>query len=154
LNQVVLIGNLTKDPDVRYSTGQNQTAICRFTVAVNDKKKNPQTGQWEDNASFIPVVVFGKQAENCGKYLAKGSKAAVSGRIQTGSYTNKEGQKVYTTDVIANGVEFLMQKNENGSGQNSFTPASPDAFSQPQQQSLDTPPGFESVANDVPWMEG
>ena len=107
MNSVILIGNLTRDPELRYSTGMNQTAICRFTVAVNDRRRNPQTQEWEDNPSFIPVVVFGKQAENCDRYLAKGRKVAVNGKIQTGSYTNKEGNKVYTTEVIANNVEFL-----------------------------------------------
>lgn len=109
MNQVMLIGNLTKDPEVRYSTGQNQTAICRFTVAVNDRKRN-QNGEWEDNPSFIPIVVFGKKAENYDKYIGKGSKVAVNGKIETGSYVNKDGQKVYTTDVIANEVEFLSRK--------------------------------------------
>ena len=109
MNQVMLIGNLTKDPEVRYSTGQNQTAICRFTVAVNDRRKN-QNGEWEDNPSFIPIVVFGKKAENCDKYLGKGSKVGITGKIETGSYVNKDGQTIYTTDVIANEVEFLTKK--------------------------------------------
>lgn len=112
MNKVVIIGNLTKDPEVRYTTGENPMAVCRFTVAVNDKKKNPQTNVWEDTPSFIPVTVFGKQGDNCGKFLVKGSKAAVEGRIQTGSYTNKEGQKVYTTEVVANNVEFLSSRSE------------------------------------------
>ena len=116
MNSVILIGNLARDPELRYSTGMNQTAICRFTVAVNDRRRNQQTGEWEDNASFIPIVVFGKQAENCDRYLAKGRKVAVSGRIQTGSYTNKEGNKVYTTEVIANNVEFLGGGSGEGRG--------------------------------------
>lgn len=116
MNSVILIGNLTRDPEMRYSTGMNQTAICRFTVAVNDRRRNPQTQEWEDNPSFIPVVVFGKQAENCDRYLAKGRKVAVNGKIQTGSYTNKEGNKVYTTEVIANNVEFLSPRSEGGQG--------------------------------------
>ena len=111
MNQVNLIGNLTRDPETRYSTGQNQTAVCRFTIAVNDRRRN-QNGEWEDNPSFIPIVVFGKKAENCDKYLVKGSKVAVNGKIQTGSYTNKEGQKVYTTEVIASEVEFLIRQTE------------------------------------------
>ena len=119
MNSVVLIGNLARDPELRYSTGMNQTAICRFTIAVNDRRRNQQTGEWEDNASFIPIVVFGKQAENCDKYLSKGRKAAVSGRIQTGSYVNKDGNKVYTTEVIANNVEFLGGGNPS-SGQGGF----------------------------------
>lgn len=111
MNQVILIGNLTKDPETRYSTGQNQTAICRFTVAVNERRKNAD-GQWEDVPSFIPVTVFGKRGENCDRYLSKGSKVAVNGRIQTGSYTNKDGDKVYTTEVVANDVEFLTKREE------------------------------------------
>ncbi len=116
MNSVILIGNLTRDPELRYATGGSQTAVCRFTVAVNERRRNPQTQEWEDNPSFIPVVVFGKQAENCDRYLAKGRKVAVQGRIQTGSYTNKEGNKVYTTDVIASNVEFLSPRSEGGQG--------------------------------------
>ena len=112
MNQVILIGNLTRDPEVRYTTGGSQMAVCRFTVAVNERRRNA-AGEWEDSPSFIPIVVFGKQAENCEKYLAKGRKVAISGRIQTGSYTNKEGNKVYTTDVIANNVEFLSTRGDN-----------------------------------------
>ena len=112
MNKVVIIGNLTKDPETLYTTGENPTAVCRFTVAVNEKRKNPQTKEWEDSPSFIPVTVFGKQGENCDKYLSKGSKAAVEGRIQTGSYTNKEGQKVFTTEVVASNVEFLSSKSD------------------------------------------
>ena len=110
MNSVVLIGNLTRDPELRYSTGASQTAICRFTVAVNDRRRNPQTQEWEDNASFIPIVVFGKTAENCEKYLAKGRKVAVNGRIQTGSYTNREGARVYTTDIVVEEQDFAESK--------------------------------------------
>ena len=108
MNSVVLIGNLTKDPELRYN-GQNP--ICRFTLAVNDRKKD-QNGAWVDNPSFIPIVVFGRQAENCDKFLSKGRKAAVSGKIQTGSYQKQDGTKVYTTDVIAHNVEFLNGNQE------------------------------------------
>ena len=115
MNSVILIGNLTRDPELRYSTGASQTAICRFTVAVNDRRRNPQTQEWEDNPSFIPIVVFGKQAENCDRYLAKGRKVAVNGKIQTGSY-EKDGRTVYTTEVIANNVEFLGGQQGQGQG--------------------------------------
>lgn len=104
MNVVTIIGNLTKDPELR---SRDTMSICRFTVAVNDRKKNQQTGEWEDNTSYIPVVVFGRQADNCDRFLSKGRKVAVNGRIQTGSYTKQDGTKVYTTDVIANNVEFL-----------------------------------------------
>ena len=127
MNQVNLIGNLTKDVEVRYTT--SQTAIGRFTLAVNDRRKNHQTGEWEDNPSFIPVVVFGKQAENAERFLKKGSKAGVSGRIQTGSY-EKDGRRIYTTDVIATNVEYLDGR--------------------PQQAE---PSGFTALReDDVPWM--
>lgn len=112
MNQVSLIGNLTKDTELRYSTGQNQTAICRFTVAVNDGYGENQ------RTSYIPIVVFGKIAENCDKFLFKGSKVGIVGRIQTGSY-EKDGRKVYTTDVVASNVEFLTKRDsENGFYQN------------------------------------
>ena len=144
MNQVVLIGNITKDPEVRYSTGNNPTAICRFILAVNDKKKNPQTGQYEDNPSFIPIVVFGKQAENCEKFLSKGKKCAVSGRIQTGSY-EKNGQKVYTTDVIANNVEFLTPKEQSGDNQQQGY----SGFGQDQTSfGFDAPAGFSQMAEE------
>lgn len=112
MNKVVLMGRLTKDPEVRYSTGENATAIARFTVAVNRRFKNAE-GNYE--ADFINCVAFGKSAEFIEKYFAKGSMIALSGRIQTGSYTNKDGVKVYTTDVVVEDTEFAGGKNEGGS---------------------------------------
>ena len=106
VNSVQLTGNLTKDPVLRFSSGENKIAICRFTLAVNERRKDPKTQQWEESPNFIPIVVFGRKAENCAKYLAKGRRAAVSGRIRTGSY-EKEGRTVYTTEIIASEVEFL-----------------------------------------------
>ena len=111
MNQVIIIGNLTRDPELKYSTGQNQTAACRFTVAVNEGYGDKQ------QTSFIPVVVFGKQGENCDKYLEKGRKVAVNGRIQTGSYEKQDGTKVYTTDVIASKVEFLAGGGQRDDGE-------------------------------------
>lgn len=105
MNKVNIIGNLTRDTELSYTTGQNQTAVCKFSVAVEDgwgEKKR---------TSFIPVVVFGKQAESCDKYLRKGSKVGVTGRLQTDSYENKEGKKVYTWTVVAEATEFLTPKN-------------------------------------------
>ncbi|SFR77854.1 single-stranded DNA-binding protein [Anaeromicropila populeti] len=107
MNKVILIGRLTKDPDVRYAQGNNAMAIARFTLAVDRKYKN--NGQEE--ADFISCVSFGKTAEFAEKYLKRGTKIAVTGRIQTGSYTNKDGQKVYTTDVILEEIEFAESKN-------------------------------------------
>lgn len=114
MNVVILIGNLARDPEMRY--GQNNLAIAKFTVAIN----RPQRSGEEAGADFIRVTAFGKQAELVERYLTKGRKVAVEGRIQTGSYDGKDGQKVYTTDVVANRVEFLSSRNEGGSGGGSY----------------------------------
>lgn len=110
MNKVILMGRLTRDPEVRYSAGENATAIARYTLAVDRKYK--QEGQ--QNADFIQCIAFGKSAEFAEKYFRKGMKIAITGRIQTGSYTNKEGQKVYTTDVVIEEQEFAEGKNASG----------------------------------------
>lgn len=109
MNKVILIGRLTKDPEVRYSQGNTATAIARYTLAVDRRFKREN----EPSADFINCVVFGKAAEFTEKYLSKGTKVAVTGRIQTGSYTNKDEQTVYTTDVVVEDQEFAESK---GSG--------------------------------------
>ena len=101
MNSVVLIGRLTRDPELRYTT--SQMAVATFSLAID----RPVRAGKERETDFPRVTVFGKQAENCEKYLAKGRMAAVQGRLQTGSYTNKDGATVYTTDVVADRVEFL-----------------------------------------------
>ena len=101
MNNVVLIGRLTKDPELRYTTG-TQTAVCHITLAVD----RPKTGDKKET-DFIRVTVFGKQAENTDRYCFKGMQVAVNGSIQTGSYKDRDGKMVYTTDVIASRVEFL-----------------------------------------------
>ena len=110
MNNVTLIGRLTRDPEVRY-TSSTQMAVARFTIAVDRQFKR----DGEPTADFIPIVAFGKTAELCERFISKGRQVAVEGRIQTGSYTNKDGNKVYTTDVVANRVEFLGGR-EGGSG--------------------------------------
>ena len=100
MNSVVLIGRLTRDPELRYTT--SQMAVATFSLAID----RPVRAGKERETDFPRVTVFGKQAENCEKYLAKGRMAAVQGRLQTGSYTNKDGATVYTTDVVADRVEF------------------------------------------------
>ena len=106
MNKVIMIGRLARDPEIRYSQGANTTCIARYTLAVDRKFK--QEGQ--PNADFINCIAFGKLGEFAEKYLRKGIKIAVTGRIQTGSYTNKEGQKVYTTDVVVEEQEFCESK--------------------------------------------
>lgn len=108
MNKVDLVGRLTKDVEVRYSTGENANANCRFTVAVNRKFKNKETGQYD--ADFISCVAFGKTCEFIAKYFHKGDPIGISGNIRTGSYTNKDGIKVYTTDVYVDDAEFVASK--------------------------------------------
>lgn len=106
MNKVVLMGRLTRDPEVRYTAGQTPTAVANYNLAVDRRVKR----EGEQNADFIPCVAFGKAAEFAQKYLHQGIKIAVVGRIQTGSYTNREGKKVYTTDVIVEEQEFCEKK--------------------------------------------
>ena len=133
MNKIVLMGRLTADPQVRYSQGDNATAVARYTLAVNRKFKK----DGEPTADFVPCVVFGKSAEFTEKYFRKGMQVAISGRIQTGSYTNKDGNKIYTTDVVVEEQEFAESKvasQNNGSGS---TPVSSDGF-------LDIPDGVDT----------
>ena len=111
MNKVILMGRLTRDPDVRYSQGENSTAVARYSLAVDRRFSRND----ENSTDFINIVAFGKAGEFAEKYLHKGTKVLVTGRIQTGSYTNKEGQKVYTTDVVAEDQEFAESKNAAGS---------------------------------------
>lgn len=116
MNKVVLMGRLTRDPEVRYSQGDSSLAIARYTLAVDRRFKRDGD---EQTADFINCVSFGKTAEFAEKYYHKGIKIAVSGRIQTGSYTNKDGVKVYTTEVVVEDQEFAESKNAQGGGQGS-----------------------------------
>ena len=108
MNKCALVGRLTKEPEIRYSQGENATATARFSVAVNRRFKNAE-GNYD--ADFINCVAFGKTAEFLEKYFKKGMAIGLTGHIQTGSYTNKDGQKVYTTDVIVEETEFVESKN-------------------------------------------
>ena len=109
MNKVILMGRLTRDPDVRYSQGENATAVARYTLAVDRRFRR----DGDQTADFIGCVAFGRQAEFAEKYLRQGTKIAITGRIQTGSYTNRDGQKVYTTDVVVEDHEFVESKNAN-----------------------------------------
>lgn len=119
MNKVILMGRLTRDPEVRYSQGDNAMAIARYTLAV-DRRFNRNND--DQTADFISCVAFGRSGEFAEKYLHKGTKIAITGRIQTGSYTNKDGVKVYTTDVVVEDQEFAESKNSSG-GDSGFVPA-------------------------------
>jgi single-strand DNA-binding protein len=120
MNKVILMGRLTRNPDVRYSNSANGDNMCiaRYTLAVDRRfSRRNSDGDNQQNADFISCVAFGKQGEFAEKYLKQGTKIAATGRIQTGSYTNKEGQKVYTTEVVIEEQEFAESKNANSGSQ-------------------------------------
>lgn len=119
MNKVNLVGRLTRDPEVRYTQGENASAIARFSVAVNRRFKNNE-GKYD--ADFINCVAFSKTAEFIEKYFKKGMAIGISGRIQTGNYTNKDGVKVYTTDVVVEEAEFVESKNSAANGGSNNTP--------------------------------
>ncbi len=140
MNKVILMGRLTRDPEVRYSQGENQTAVARFTLAVDRRFRR----EGDQTADFISCVAFGKTAEFIEKYTKQGTKICADGRIQTGSYTNREGQKVYTTDVVIENAEFAESKaaSEASSGQG-FKPAQQPAPSQAVSE------GFMNIADGL-----
>lgn len=126
MNRTILIGRLTKDPDLRYSP--QGTAMCNFTLAVNRNFKNQQ-GEYE--ADFINIVTFRKQAENVAQYLKKGSLAGIDGRLQSRSYENNQGQRVFVTEVVADSVQFLEPKNSGPSKPKSEREATQDSYNDP-----------------------
>ena len=143
MNKVILMGRLTRDPEVRYSAGENALAIARYTLAVDRRFRR----DGEATADFISCVVFGRGAEFAEKYFHQGIRIVVSGRIQTGSYTNKDGVKVYTTEVIVEEQEFAESKSaaaSNGGDSNyaAYTPSRPE----PSQAAGD---GFMAIPDGV-----
>ena len=141
MNKVILMGRTTRDAEVRYSQGENSTAIARFTLAV-DRRYNRNSANGEQTADFINCVAFNKTAEFMERFGRKGTKFVLEGRIQTGSYTNKDGQRVYTTDVVAENVEFAESKNASGGGDFNSTPYRPS----PSQAAGD---GFMNIPDGI-----
>lgn len=149
MNKVILMGRLTRDPEVRYSQGEQATAIARYTLAVDRRFKR----DGDQTADFIGCVAFGKLGEFAEKYLRKGTKVVVTGRIQTGSYTNKDGQKVYTTDVVVEEHDFAESKAASSQAVNyGSAPAAP----APAASSQGMPDGFmtipEGVEEELPFI--
>ena len=147
MNKVILMGRLTRDPEVRYSQGgDGQLAIARYSLAV-DRRFNRNNS--EQNTDFINWVAFGKTAEFAEKYYHKGIKVAIVGRIQSGSYTNKEGQKVYTTEVVVEEQEFAESKNASqGSGSGDYSGGSSRGGSEPEDGFMNIPEGID---DEVPF---
>lgn len=149
MNSVQLIGRLTRDPDVRYAAA-SQMAICRFTIAID----RPPRQNGEKQTDFPSIVVFGKQAENCEKFLSKGRLVGITGRLQTGSYTNKDGATVYTTEVVADRVEFLEWGDRASQGGRPMTNGADYSKGQAQDDPAypaPAPDGFTSIDEDIPF---
>ena len=140
MNSVVLIGRLTRDPEVRYIS-ETQMAVATFTLAIDRPARSGQ----EKKTDFPRVTVFGRQAENCERFLVKGRLVGIQGRIQTGSYTNNNGQTVYTTDVVADRVEFLEWGDK--AGGHFKTRAQQEAFSE-ANANMGIPEGFQAIQDD------
>ena len=134
------MGRLTRDPDIRYSQGENAMAIARYTLAVD--RRGRKDGSSEQTADFISCVSFGKIAEFAERYLRQGTKIVAEGRIQTGSYTNKDGQKVYTTDVVVENCEFAESKNSASDG-GSYSSSRPEPTSAAGDGFMNIPDGVE-----------
>ena len=140
MNKVILMGRLTRDPEVRYSQGEQATAIARYTLAVDRRFKR----DGDQTADFIGCVAFGKLGEFAEKYLRKGTKVVVTGRIQTGSYTNKDGQKVYTTDVVVEEQEFAESKSSAAANSGAaYTPSRPEPSAAAGDGFMNIPDGVE-----------
>ena len=143
MNKVIIMGRLTRDPDVRYSQGDDPKCVSRYTVAV-DRRQRGNNG--DQTADFISVVAFGKSGEFAEKYLKKGTKVLITGRIQTGSYTKDDGTKVYTTDVVAEDQEFAESKNT-GASNNSAASDSSAPTSNPTADSAGD--GFMNIPDGI-----
>ena len=139
MNKVILMGRLTRDPEVRYSQGESANAVARYTLAVDRRFKR----DGDATADFINCVSFGRAAEFAEKYLRQGVKIAVTGRIQTGSYTNKDGVRVYTTDVVVEEQEFAESKNASSANTQSYQAALAPA------PSADAGDGFMNIPDGI-----
>ena len=146
MNKVILMGRLTRDPEVRYSAGENSLAIARYTLAVDRRFKR----DGEATADFISCVVFGKQAEFAEKYFRQGIRIVVSGRIQTGSYTNRDGVKVYTTEVVVEEQEFAESKaiSDSHVNRSASQPAAPDMADSSAEGFMNIP---DEIGGELPF---
>ena len=140
MNKVILMGRLTRDPEVRYSQGDNANAVARYTLAVDRRFRR----EGEATADFINCVAFGRSAEFAERYLRQGTNIVVSGRIQTGSYTNRDGQKVYTTEVVVEESEFAESKANSSAPSNNSYQASP-----APSPSADIGDGFMNIPDGI-----
>lgn len=146
MNKVILMGRLTRDPDIRYSSGENATAVARYTLAVDRRFRRQDSDQ---TADFIGCVAFGRQAEFAEKYLHQGTKIAITGRIQTGRYTNRDGQTVYTTDVVVEEQEFAESKSASAANSGYVAQDRYQQNSAPAAQAPDSADGFMNIPDGI-----
>lgn len=139
MNKVILMGRLTRNPEMRNSNGESNTAIARYTLAVDRRYKR----EGDVTADFISCVAFGRSAEFAEKYFHQGLKVVVTGRIQTGSYTNRDGNKVYTTDVVVEDQEFAESKAASQANGNNYTPARPEPSAASGDGFMNIPDGID-----------
>lgn len=130
INRVLISGNLTRDPELRQTGGGTQ--VLSFGVAVNDRRRNPQTGEWEDYPNFIDCTMFGARAEALSRYLSKGTKVAIEGKLRWSQW-ERDGQKRSKIEVIVDELEFMTSRND-GSGQRQYTPAQANQYAPAQNQ--------------------
>lgn len=150
MNHITLSGRLARDPELRYSQGDNPVAIARYTIAVNRPVRNGE----EQKADFINCITFGKRAEFAEKYMKKGSRYIISGRLQTGSYENKDGQTVYYTEVLVEEQEFAESNSSNAnggqqSGKNSGNGKNSQGKTKNQQNNASTGDGFMNIPDGL-----
>lgn len=139
MNKIILMGRLTRDPETRYSQGENQTAIARFSLAVDRRFKR----QGDAEADFFNCTAFGRQAEFVEKYLKQGTKILLIGRVQNDNYTNRNGEKVYSVQIIAEEIEFAESRNAQGNAGASFQNAMPNPVQAADDGFLNIPNGIE-----------
>ena len=145
MNKVILMGRLTRDPEIRYSAGENSTAVARYTLAVDRRFRRDS----DQTADFIGCVAFGKSAEFAEKYFHQGIKICVTGRIQTGSYTNRDGQKVYTTDVVVEDQEFAESKAASAENMMARQPQPMQAAPMPTPGETSSAAGFLNIPDGI-----
>lgn len=147
VNKVMLIGNLGKDPEMRYTP--SGAAVCNFSIATTERWKNKENGQLEEKTEWHNIVVWNKQAENCKEYLAKGRSVYIEGKLQTRSWDDKEGHKRYTTEVVAQTVQFLTPRGATSGAVAPSVSSSSGASSAPATSDQGPPP-FDAD-DDIPF---
>lgn len=153
INRVNISGNLTRDPELRMTTGGTQ--VLSFGVAVNDRRRNPQTGEWEDYPNFVDCTMFGTRAEAVSRYLAKGSKVAIEGKLRYSSW-ERDGQRRSKLEVIVDEIEF-MSRGQGQTGQGGYAPAPQASYGAPQavapqpQAPVQAPPAMDVYDEDIPF---